>query len=375
MWFHALSVGESLALLPLFGRILAERSGAHILLTSSTRTSAEVLARVGLPDGCVHQFAPVDTCKAVRGFLDHWRPEIAVFTELDFWPVTLTEAKARGLPVLLINSRMSVRNFTKRKRSAGLYGDVLGLFDMCLLQDEGTRAHFAHFGVPDGKMRVLGTLKGAAQPLPADSETLAALDKKVGPRRRWLAAATEKRETEAVLTAHGRILAADSETLLIIAPRNPGDADGIEAAAKARFPHVARHGHGAQPDRKTQVHIADTLGEMGLWYRLAPVSFVGHSLPVRGAPLRGKNPFEAVALGSAVLHGPSVIDFSETYQELDAAGAAVEASTPEELAAEVLRPAADHHTIAERASGIVARKGRILDETWAQIKGHLPAIL
>lgn len=372
LWFHALSVGESLALLPLFDRILAERPGAHILLTSSTRTSAEALARVGLPDRCIHQFSPVDTYAAVRGFLNHWQPSIAVFAELDFWPVMITQAKAQGLPVLLINSRMSDKNFDKRKRSRGLYTDVLGQFDHCLLQDQGTRDHFRFFGVPDERMQVIGALKGVARPLSADAHTLAELKTRIGTRLVWLAAATERRETEAVLLAHLRVLQSDPGALLILAPRNMGDADGIEAAAKAGFDHVTRRSTGGAPSTDAQVYIADTLGEMGLWYRLAPVSFVGHSQPVEGTPLRGKNPFEAVALGSAVIHGSSVVDFSETYEELDQAGAAVEVNSADDLAQAVLQPAEVHKEFATRATQIVAQKGRILDETWAVIVGYLP---
>ena len=373
LWFHALSVGESLALLPLFDRVLAERPDTNILLTSSTRTSADALARVGLPDRCVHQFSPVDTLSAVRGFLDHWQPSISVFAELDIWPVMLSEAKARGLPVLLINSRMSDKNFEKRKRSRGLYSDVLGLFDQCLLQDEGTLDHFRFFGVPDAKMQVIGALKGVARPLPADAKTVTALDAAIGTRRRWFAAAIKVQETETILAAHAEVLAAEPETLLIIAPRHLADGDKIETAAKARFSRVTRRRAGAEPDPVSQVYIADTLGEMGLWYRLCQVSYVGHSMPAGDTPMRGKNPFEAVALGSAVVHGPSVVDFSETYAELDAEGAAVEVGSAEELAEAVLQPAEAHQEVAARASDVVAQKGRILDETWAVIEGSLPS--
>ena len=371
MWFHALSVGESLALLPLIERVLADRPLAYVLLTSSTRTSAEALARVGLPDRCIHQFAPVDTYQAVRGFLDYWMPSITIFAELDFWPVMLSEAKMRGLPVLLINSRMSDKNFDKRRRSRGLYADVLGLFDHCLLQDQGTRDHFRYFGVAESRMQIIGALKGVARPLPADHQALIDLKVRIGERRIWLAAATERRETEVVLLAHLQILRDDPAALLILAPRNMADADGIESAAQAGFDHVARRGTGGLPDEKTQVYIADTLGEMGLWYRLAGASFIAHSLPVEGTPLRGKNPFEAVALGSMVVHGPSVVDFSETYEELDQAGAAVEVNSAEELAEAVLRSEETHRKIAGNATEVVAQKGRILDETWAVIEGCL----
>lgn len=372
LWFHALSVGESLALLPLFDRILAERPGTHILLTSSTRTSAEALARVGLPDRCIHQFSPVDTFSAVRGFLDHWQPSIAVFAELDFWPVMITQAKARGLPVLLINSRMSDKNFEKRRRSRGLYTDVLTVFDACLLQDEDTRMRFRYFGVDEDQMQVIGALKGVARPLPADKDVLADLKARIGSRRTWLAAATERRETDQVLAAHARVLEVEPNTLLIVAPRNLVDADEIETAANARFEHITRRSLGGQPDARTQIYIADTLGEMGLWYRLAQVSFVAHSLPVEGTPLRGKNPFEAVALGSAVIHGPSVVDFSETYEELDEAWAAVEVTSAEKLALAVLHPSEHHQQIATRATDVVAQKGWILDQSWAVIKKRLP---
>lgn len=369
LWFHALSVGESLALLPLLELAGKERPDAAFLLTTSTRTSAEVLAKIGLPPRCIHQYAPIDTAQSIGRFLDFWRPEVAVFAELDFWPALLAATKNRNIPMLLINSRMSKRSFDRRQRTGRLYGDVLNMFDHCLVQDPGTEAHFAEFGLPRDRMRVLGTLKSAAQPLPADTALVKDLKTAIGARPIWLAAATETREDRHILAAHAEVLKRSPRTLLILAPRHLSAAEAIETSAKARFDQVKRRSAAAVPDKNTQVYIADTMGEMGLWYRLAPAAFIGHSLPVDGKNLRGKNPFEAAALGSMILHGPDVIDFEETYATLNKSGAARCVSDAHALGQAILKTEnPDHRSpFIAAATQVIRDHQAVLTETWAYI--------
>ncbi|WP_102107249.1 3-deoxy-D-manno-octulosonic acid transferase, partial [Oceaniglobus roseus] len=321
LWFHALSVGESLALLPLLARA-AEDSGAQVLLTTSTRTSAEALGRVGLPAGVVHQMLPVDAAGPVRRFLDHWRPDVAVVSELDLWPCLLSATAARGIPLALINSRMSAHNFAKRQRSPGLFGALLGLFEVVLVQNETSAERFAALGVPRARIEVLGPLKAAGAPLPCDGEELARLEAASEGRFRWLAASSERREAGFLAEAQRMLKAEGGAPLLILAPRNVTDGDGAEAAARARKLKVARRSRGEAITEVTDIYLADTIGEMGLFYRLAHVVFMGHSLSVPGPAQRGKNPFEAVVLDRPVLHGPEVEDFAETYAALGDAGGA-----------------------------------------------------
>jgi 3-deoxy-D-manno-octulosonic-acid transferase len=295
LWFHALSVGESLALRPLIDRALANDEAATVVLTTATITSVVALEKAGLPDRAVHVLLPIDTVQAVRRFLDHWRPTVAVFAELDFWPRLMFETHRRHIPMILVNSRMSAASFASRGKRRGMMRDILGLFDRLLIQDPESFERFKLLGADPARMSVAGVLKAAARPLSADQSEIVELKASIGDRPIWLAAATCDVEEPAMIAAHRRIIENWPNALLIIAPRFPDSADAIEAAARSIFQNVARRSRKELPDAQTNVYRADTLGEMGLWYRLAPVSFVGHSLGPSGKPLGGKNPYEAAA--------------------------------------------------------------------------------
>ncbi|MXY32660.1 MAG: 3-deoxy-D-manno-octulosonic acid transferase [Boseongicola sp. SB0664_bin_43] len=366
-WFHALSVGESLALLPLIERALAELPDAHVLLTSSTATSTVALAAARPPDRCIHVFQPVDTVQAVRRFLDHWRPDVAGFSELDFWPRLMIETKGREIPMILVNSRMPEGSFRRRRRIAGPMRDILGLFDRLLVQDETSVRRFAALGADARKISVVGTLKSAARPLPAKEAELAQLRRQIGGRPVWLAAATHQSEHSAIIEAHAKVREGLPEALMILAPRHVRDGDAAEALLRMQFAHWARRGRAEWIEKDTQVYLADTIGEMGLWYRLAPVSFVGHSL-VPG--LEGKNPFEAVALGSCVLHGPETSYFAESYRSLDQAGGAIKVANAAELAsnAVLLQSPASRKLMHRRAAKVATDRRNVLDLTWSAIR-------
>lgn len=374
LWFHALSVGESLALVPLIERALADLPDGHVVLTTSTATSAQALSKAALPRRCIHVLMPIDTPRATRAFLDHWRPDLAAFAELDFWPRLMVETHRRGIPMLLVNSRMPEKSLASRERLGGAMRDILGLFDRMLVQDAASFERFTGLGADRTKIHVVGALKSAARPLPADEVELQTLRTGIGNRPVWLAAATWVSEHPLMVAAHRIVAQAHPEALLIVAPRHVRDADEAEAEARAAFAHVARRSRGETPDGETQVYIADTIGEMGLWYRLAPVSFIGHSLDPKGEKLEGKNPFEAAALGSAILHGPAMSYFAESYEALTAAGAAREVTNAETLAAailDLLDPAA-RQPMLDGARKVIAARAGVLENTWALIRQSLP---
>lgn len=366
-WFHALSVGECLALVPLIERALEDFPDAHVVLTTSTATSAVALAAAKPPDRCIHVFQPVDTVQAVRKFLDHWRPDVAGFSELDFWPRLMIETNGRGIPMILVNSRMPEGSYRRRKRISGLMRDTLGLFDHLLVQDAASVPRFVALGADAAEISVVGALKSAARPLPAHEMELASLRRQIGERPVWLAAATHRSEHSAVVAAHAKVIEELPEALMILAPRHVRDGDEAEALLRKQFARLARRGRGERIETDTQVYLADTIGEMGLWYRLAPVSFVGHSL----APgLEGKNPFEAVALGSCVLHGPETAYFAESYRSLEQAGGAITVTNSEELASNVvmLQSPASRQFIIERATKVATDRRGVLDATWTAIR-------
>ncbi len=374
LWFHALSVGESLALLPLIEMALTQRPDAHVVLTTSTSASAAALSKAGLPDRCHHVLAPIDTVRAVRAFLDHWSPDVAAFAELDFWPRLMVETHRRGIPMVLVNSRMPEKNFSHRHRIAGITRDLIQMFGHLLVQDVESRERFIALGAHPEDVEVAGVLKSVARPLPADEAELEALRNKIAGRRVWLAAATWSTEHQIVAEAHEMVRRNVPGALLIVAPRQPKDFDRAEADFQARFAHVSRRSRGEPISAETEVYLADSIGEMGLWYRLAPISFIGHSLDPADEGLEGKNPFEAAALGSAILHGPNVSYFAESYDALTRAGAAREVESATHLAEAVteLQNGRDRVIMTNSARAVIAARSNVLDISWDTIEARIP---
>ncbi|MEM6386123.1 MAG: glycosyltransferase N-terminal domain-containing protein [Pseudomonadota bacterium] len=370
LWFHALSIGESFALLPLIERALRELPEAEAVLTTSTASSVEALAKADLPDRCRHLLLPIDTRAATRGFLAHWRPALACFAELDFWPRLMVETHRRGVPMILANSRMPDGNYARRQRLGRMMRDILHLFDRLLVQDALSRDRFVELGADPERIAVVGALKAAARPLAADEETLSTLQGAIGSRPVWCAAATERSEHPAMIEAHRTVIDACPDALLIVAPRFREDGDELEERARAAFSKVARRSRADSLEPDTQVYIADTFGEMGLWYRLTPVSFVGHSLT---EGLEGKNPFEAAALGSAILTGPHMSYFAESYDALIDAGACEVVQDASELAAAIIRLRDLKHlgAMQHAARQVIAERRGVLDQTWDVLCAYL----
>ena len=369
IWFHAASVGESLSLLEVIRRLGAHDAGLSFLITTGTRSSAEVLAE-RLPARCIHQFVPLDVKRFVLRFLDHWQPDLAVWTESELWPTLIVETHKQDVPLLLINGRMSERSQRKWRWLGGAAGALLDRFDGIQVQDDITARALRSFGVPPERLTVTGTLKEGTPPPPCDESERSALSEAIGGRPVWLAASTHPGEDSIVLAAH-RIAARSAHSLLLIlAPRHPERGDDLAALIEDHGFRWARRSTGSPVTRDTQVYLADTLGEMGLWYRLAPVSFVGGSL----VPVGGHNPFEPAALGSAIIHGPNTANFQDVYDRLTAAQAAMTAQDAESLAAAVthlIQP--DYSAPLAYAAWEVSSSGAaVTDRALALILDHLP---
>lgn len=318
VWFHAASVGESLALLELIRRLQDGDPALRALVTTGTVTSAALLSD-RLPRGAIHQFIPLDFPRFVGAFLDHWRPDLAVWTESEFWPNLLIGTHARGVPMLLLNARMSRRSARRWRRFLPLAARrLVTLFAAVQAQDRATGAALARLGLPRDRLVITGTLKEDTPPLPCDEAERARLARLLAERPIWAAASTHPGEEDIVADAHAVAARSVMRFLCILVPRHPERGGAIAADLRARGFSVAQRSSGEDPDPSTAIYVADTLGELGLWYRLAPVSFVGGSL----VPVGGHNPYEPAALGSAVLHGPHVTNFAEIYRKLDGADAA-----------------------------------------------------
>lgn len=324
IWMHGVSVGESVALLTLISRLRAERPDTTILLTTITQASAQALSKRALPDGVIHQYMPVDTPAAVRRFMTHWRPDVTAIAEADLWPRILLAAKARGCPMILLNTHVTPRRYRRRRRAPAANGWLMNLFDEIHVQDSRSHALFRDLGAPMDKLQVTGVLKAASDALPDNPDEREKLHAAIGARPRWLAASTRAVEESQLFDAHALACERVPDMLMIIAPRQMRDADKTEALAVERFgtAAVARRSVGDTITPQTSVYIADSIGEMGLWYRLAPVAYTGQSLPLPDRILGGKNPFEAVALDCMIVHGPTVANFREAYDRLHAEGGA-----------------------------------------------------
>jgi 3-deoxy-D-manno-octulosonic-acid transferase len=315
IWLHAASVGEAQSALALIGRMLAMHGDANILVTSGTVTSANMLEQ-RLPKRAIHQYVPADLHRWVRRFLDHWRPDMALFVESELWPNLVLETAARNCPLILVNGRLSARSFERWRKAPGLARPLLRSFSLCLGQTDRDRQQFAALGA--ARSEYLGNLKYSAEPLPVDEATLAAIRVEIGERPFWLAASTHPGEEELAAAVHQALADAHPDLLTIIVPRHPNRGDVIEAMLGENF-SVHRRGKGEMPDRRCELFLADTLGELGLFYRLAEIAFIGGST----GSLGGHNPLEAAQLDCAVIYGPDMANFRVVAADLAAADAAL----------------------------------------------------
>ncbi|MFN9281884.1 MAG: 3-deoxy-D-manno-octulosonic acid transferase [Betaproteobacteria bacterium] len=328
VWGHAVGLGEAQSLAGLFAEMAEELPDHHFLITSSARSSGQALER-SLPPRCLHQFAPIDTPATVRRFLDHWQPALALWCEMDLWPVLVSHTRARGVPMALVNARVKRSALPGRLRMRAFYAALLAHYDRLYAQDEASAQALKALGAPADRVRVATTVKALARPLPCSADELSRLQASLRGRPVWLGASTHAGEEPLLLEAHARLLSKQPDALLVLAPRYPARGPDIEALAPTAG--VRRRAAGQAPDADTTVYVADTVGEMGLWCRLACVAFVGGSI----TPVGGHNPFEPLALGCAVLHGPQVANFEESYAALDAQGLALKVSDAQHIATAV----------------------------------------
>jgi 3-deoxy-D-manno-octulosonic-acid transferase len=307
IWVHGASVGESLSALPLIEKL---REDAAVLVTSGTVTSAALLGQ-RLPAGVIHQFVPLDTPGAVTRFLDHWRPDAGLFIESDLWPNLILGAHARGVKLALVNARISARSAKRWTWARKSVAALLAAFDMVLAQDEEVAARFRGLGAHN--VQVVGSLKADAPPLAVDEEALAVLRRMIGTRPVLLAAQTHPGEDETVLPAHDMLRSQFPDLLTILVPRHTERGPNLEMLCGARA--FRRRSTGGQISNQTAIYIADTMGEMGLFYRLSRFCFLGGTL----VPLGGHNVLEPAQLHCAVLAGPNIASAPQAYEAIFAA--------------------------------------------------------
>jgi 3-deoxy-D-manno-octulosonic-acid transferase len=369
VWLHGASVGELASALPLIERIRARE--IDVLVTSGTVTSGG-LAEQRLPRGVIHQFVPLDVPMFVRRFLDHWQPDLALFVESDLWPNIMIETSRRGVPMILVNGRLSEHSFRRWRYLPATIGNLLRRLDLCLARTPGDAERLAELGARH--VMTTGDLKLDGPAPPADRGKLADLQKAIGGRPTIAAASTHAGEETAMIDAHARLRANFPSLLTLIAPRHPERGAGVVEIARAAGLKTRLRSRGELPDATTDIYVADTVGELGLIYRLAPIVFVGGSLVKHG----GQNPIEPAKLGAAILHGPHVWNFAEIYAALDQAHGAEPIADASKLTAAFAalmaqpdvraRVAGNARTTVEDLSGALERTLQSLDPYLMQLR-------
>jgi 3-deoxy-D-manno-octulosonic-acid transferase len=364
-WLHGASVGEGLALLPLVGRLTAK--GFHVLVTSGTVTSARILAQ-RLPSGASHQYVPLDAPRYIRAFLDHWRPDLFVLAESEIWPNMISAVHARKIPITLVNARLSPRSFARWRRASGFIGALLGKIDLCLAQSEDDAGRLLQLGAP--RVHAIGNLKYDVDAPPSDPAKLELLSGQVGARQVWVAASTHAGEEALALRVHKQLAQQFPGLLTVLAPRHTQRGSEIVAMARAAGLSAAQRSLDEPVSPQTQIYIGDTMGELGLFYRLSSVIFVGKSLAGQG----GQNPIEPAKLGSAILHGPHVGNFVDVYAALDAKGGALPVKDENALAeslAELFTDQALLRRTAEASRRIVGDLGGASDKIMQALEHYI----
>ena len=359
IWIHGASVGESLSALPVIDEIRRLYPSVSILVTTGTVTSATMM-HARLPQGVIHQFVPIDRQVCIARFLHHWKPDVALWLESDFWPNLLTKAKKAGVKLALLNGRISEKSFKGYSRYPSFIRPVISAFDLILTQSSDETTRFESLGAT--AVRAVGNLKFAAPPLPADEDELAKLQQRIGNRPVWLASSTFAGEENIAGTVHKKLAADHTGVLSIIVPRHPDRADDIESDLVAQGLQVSRRSLDHEITPGTDVYLADTMGELGLFYRIAPIVFMGKTLCAGG----GQNPLEPARLNCAILHGPDMSNFAAISSEMLAKGACRPVTDADDLARQVaalLREPDAAGKISQAALDYANSKAEVLDRT------------
>jgi 3-deoxy-D-manno-octulosonic-acid transferase len=363
IWLHAASVGESLSVLALITRMGLILPRAQFLITSGTATSAALVAQ-RMPPRTQHQFAPLDAPGPLKRFLRHWQPDAAIFVESELWPQMLRRTQATGAKMALVNARLSDKSVETWRKHPKMARYLFGVFDLILTQNDAMAHKMVSMHAPSDRVARGINLKSMAGPLPVDEDALFDARAALGHRPVWVASSTHDGEENAVLQAHRALLEEIPDLCLILAPRHPERGDAVEGLVTAAGLTCNRRSRGDAPG--AQVYLADTLGELGLWYAMSDIVFLGGSL----LPIGGHNPFEVAQAGAAVLSGTHVTAFAETYAQLETEGAAQFVEDSDDLTAtlaKLLSSPEDLAKMTDAAKRFVAAQDDQLDGIAARL--------
>ena len=319
IWLHAASIGEAQSALILINRLLEIYPEISILITTGTLTSAKVMEQK-LPPRAFHQFYPLDHPEWVEEFLEYWSPDVVLWMESELWPNMLTAIKDREIPAILVNAKMSPKSFNMWRFAKPLVTKTLEPFELILTQTSDDAGRYQK--LTNQPATITGNLKYSAEPLKVDDKAYKALKNQFKDNTTWVFASTHKGEEEMACRIHTVLKNNIPNLITIVVPRHPERRDQIlETCKDFDLNIMLRTDEKNAPEKETDVYIADTLGELGLFYRLCPVSCIGRSFSEDGGG--GHNPLEAAQLGSAVIHGPNVQNLQEIYDDMNEARAAL----------------------------------------------------
>ena len=327
IWMHAENLADCLPMFELTGRIRQSLPDAAFLITTSEKVP-DLLIDARLPDTVLHQYAPYDTPPSVSAFLDHWRPDICLWSEHKLSPVLLKAAAESGVPLVYVNAALSPKAFKRLRWMPGVATPLLKSFKAILAIDETAAAQFRKLGALPESVSLTGALSEGSAPLSCDEDERVRVAKLLHGRPVWFASHVHPEEEKLILRTHRAASRVTHRLITIISPQSFSQVTGLVERLSSNELSVARRSDPESLNAMTDVLIADVPDELGLWYRVASVSFIGGSLSVSG----GQNPYEAAALGSAIIHGPNVENFADSYFRLAEAGAAVEVLSVDSLA-------------------------------------------
>jgi len=358
IWCHGASVGESLSLIALIKRLLADFPDIHIMVTTGTVTSARLMAE-RLPEQAFHQYIPVDHPVWGARFIDHWKPDMVLWAESDFWPNMLQEIKKRDIPLALVNARISPRSYKKWQLLSGWIKNILANFTICLAQNKQEAQKFIDLGAQ--RVEDTGNLKYAAQALPCDISEQEEMENIISERVAWLMASSHPGEEEQVAEVHLALKKQKIPAILsVIVPRHPERGAEIKTQLENLGLTIAQRSLGEKITSDVDIYIADTLGELGLFFRTVPLVCIGGSFVPHG----GHNPIEPAQLGCQILYGPHMFNFETICADFEGVSACRPVDTLKELEEELLyfmHNQVEGKKMSEEARKLVEAKSGVVD--------------
>ena len=368
LWCHGASVGEALSILPLIDKLLTQNPALNILVTTTTVTSARLMAE-RLPARAIHQFAPLDHPGWVQRFLDHWRPDAALWLESELWPNMLRQLRVRQIPAVLVNGRISDRSFARWQRFPGTAHALLAGFSLCFGQSNEDCDRLRTLGAT--RVEGVGNIKFAAPPLPVDQDAQTALRDAIGNRPVWLAASTHPGEEAMIVACHRQLTATLPDILTVIAPRHPDRRDELAATLDQQGETWSQRSAGHLPRPDDAIYLADTLGEMGVLFRTINIVFMGGTL----VPIGGHNPIEPALFRCAILHGPHMHNFRAIRDQGQALGAMVAVPDGKALSDQVMtlvQYPAQAQALGDAAFGMAKAEQDVINRLMASLTDTLP---